>query len=93
MYIYNTWTAITEELAIQIVESHIQYSLHYNLKNPPEYMKNLIIWDSHLTDHFLIWFGTKYFRFPHLENIDLTGSTKASSSVGKMHLYISMVNE
>ncbi|CAD8094927.1 unnamed protein product [Paramecium primaurelia] len=93
LYIYNTWTQISEELAIQIIESYILYSVNYHIKNTPDYLKNLIIRDSNLTDNFLIWFGTKYFNFQQLECIDFSGSTKFSTSVGKMHMYISMINE
>ncbi|CAK69067.1 unnamed protein product (macronuclear) [Paramecium tetraurelia] len=93
LYIYNTWTQATEELAFQIIEQYIQYSINYNIKMTPFYLKSLIIRDSNLTDNFLIWFGSKYFHFQYLESIDFSGSTKYSTSVGKMHMYISMINE
>ncbi|CAD8212492.1 unnamed protein product [Paramecium pentaurelia] len=93
LYIYNTWTQVTEQLAFQIIEQYIQYSIKYNIKITPFYLKSLIIRDSNLTDNFLIWFGSKYFHFQYLEAIDFSGSTKYSTSVGKMHMYISMINE
>ncbi|CAD8123959.1 unnamed protein product [Paramecium sonneborni] len=93
LYIYNSWSCISEELAIQLIEQYVQYSVNYNIKITPFYLKSLIIRDSNLTDIFLILFGQKYFHFQYLEVIDFSGSTKLCTSVGKIHMYISMINE
>ncbi|CAD8119315.1 unnamed protein product [Paramecium sonneborni] len=94
LYIYNNWENVTEAFAIQIVNQYVLFANECNLtKEVPLYLKSLIITKTRLSDQFFIWFGSQYFRFPYLELIDFSDSTKYMSSLSKMHMYINIINE
>ncbi|CAD8108981.1 unnamed protein product [Paramecium primaurelia] len=93
LYIFNHWLNITDQLAYLVIQSYIQFTSLYNLKyGQHNYIQQLIIKESDFSDDFLIWFGYNYFQLPHLQYIDFSGNSRFCTSMGKMHMYINMIN-
>ncbi|CAD8124625.1 unnamed protein product [Paramecium sonneborni] len=94
MYIYNNWINVTESFAKLIIEQYMIFVNDFNMsKGIPKYLTSLIINDTQLSDQFYIWFGSQFFRLPYLEYINFKGSSEQMTSLGKMHMYIDIVNE
>ncbi|CAD8198342.1 unnamed protein product [Paramecium pentaurelia] len=93
LYIFNHWVNINDQLAYLVIQSYIQFTQLYNLKyGQYNYIQQLIIKETDFSDDFLIWFGYNYFQLPYLQYIDFSGNSRFCTSMGKMHMYINMIN-